>query len=1324
MKTLTLTLLSLALLAIGLTNVQAQPYTANWIGPTNGDWNTDANWDTGLAPADATTNAIIGPTNILTYNSPMVAAGFGVLTNWGVLSINASGFNNNGIFMLYPGGTGKLYVNSGGIVNVTGNIGMMSNSVINMAAGSSVTLSGTLYIGSGATGGSGTGTANSLASMTNNSGILSAAGVSLNAANGSVGNGSANLFVINGGTNNLGNVYVGRASGSTQVAQGREGLVINGGIVNMTSMAVGQNAWGAMIINSGTITNTGNGRMWMRDTAGRPSRMYQLGGLYVTAGNNYLVTSNGVSVATAFSVLGGTNYSGGFVFGEMGPVTNNTGIVNFTNAAVMYVGSGGISSNGSSTINASLNNGGLFGATADWTSSASMILNGVNSVFTFQAADADGTAHNITLNNPLSGAGSLNKKGAGTLTLNATSTYAGSTLINAGTLALGASGVITVSPIIVGSGNTFDVTAVTGGYNVNANQVLSGSGTVTGAVSVASAGIINPGSNALTGTLTFKNDVVETGGAFNHFDLSGNPAGPDNDFIVVNGSLTVSGTNTIEIGGAPQNQAVYKLFQYGTFSGDTTNFTTSGGTLSNSVANSAIYLVAYSTNHPPTNVTWLGNPTVNNWEMLTTTNWSIAGTGPATNFVTGDLARFDSVGAANPLVNIVGNVTPGSVTVDATSDYTFGGTGSINGTTGLTKTNSGTLNILTVNNYSGATVISGGVLAVTNLANGSSPSAIGSANVDPANLIIQNGTLRHEGPNVSTDRGVTLVTNTSAAIDVTNSTATLTLSGTLTGPGTLVKAGQGRLILSGANSYGSTVTSNGILQINTSISALGSGAVTFAGGGLSLNVSSQQTYNNPINVITTGTLISAGGKNNVLSGAWAGSGTLLVDVGNSTASYVTINTDMTTNFTGAIVVSNASSGFFRFNGGGGSGGAQQSTGSTTATFDLGNSSVIMINRNGGGDLYGHYSLGAFAGGTNTVLRGSANAGSASTYHIGAKNLDTTFSGKITDGTGGTAATVGITKVGTGTLTFDGGVNVDITTDGFNFYTNTAGSSTNLSYSGPTVISNGVLRLVTPVTLTNSPNGNPATTITLASPSAVLDGSVMGYYVNEYDADAITVTNVLRFTNGIYELAPNQTLRGIGTILASNVLADANSQLSPGLPLGTLNASQKIELAGAVNMSVNAIGSPNCSKIVAPNIQVDGTAVLTVTNLGPEGGATFQLFSSAVTGFASVNLPALTGTNSWVNNLAVDGSITLIAPPAVPATLPALTNAFDPASGKLTLSWGEEYKGLYRLLVQTNTTDVGLANSGWVEWTGASATNKVIITVDQTRGTVFFRLIYP
>jgi len=1316
MKTLKITLLGIALLAISLANSQAQT-AATWIGPVSGgEWNTGANWDTTAPPLDATTNAIVGAVNNINYNLPMAVSSFGVLTNNGTLNVNTNGFNCSAIVMVSPNGTGKIFVNTGAVINVTGNFGFMSNAVVNMSVGSSVTIGGTLYVGCGTNnggGGGGGGTPSCLGAMTNNGGALTAAGLGLNSPNGSVGNGLANLFVINGGTNNLGSVYVGRASGATQVGLGLEGLVINGGFVNMTSLLIGNNAWGAMLVRPGaTVTNTGDGRIRMIATTARPARMYQTGGLYVTAGTNYLSPTNAAAAVVAFSVTGGTNYSTGFQFGEL----INTGTVNFTNGAVMYLGSGGIGSNGVVTINAALNNGGLFGATADWTSFSPLILNGVGTTFTFQAADADGTAHNITLaGGGLRGTGSLNKVGAGILTLNAPNTYSGNTLINFGTLAMGPSGSNTSPLTIVGSGTTFDVSAVTGGFVLSAAQTLSGSGSVNGTVTTpATIGLpaptINPGSNTLTGTLTLLNDLVEQGGAINHFDLSGNPLGTGNDFLHVTGALTVSGTNVIEIGLAPQNGGVYKLIQYGTFSGSLANFSTLSGTLSNNVANKIIYLIAQSNNHAPTNMVWLGNALTNNWDMLITSNWSIAGTGPSTNFVTGDDAHFNNVGAANSLVNIVGGVTPGSVTVDSTSDYTFTGLGSIAGISGLTKTNSGRLIILNTNTYTGPTVINGGILVVPYLANGSSASSIGAANSDPANLVISNGTLSYFGPSVSIDRGITLATNFGGILDITNGT-TLTENGPLGGGGGLVKAGPGTLILATANSYsGPTTLSNGVLRINSTIAALAN-TVVFAGGTLSLNISAQQTFLNPLDVATTGTLISSGGNNNVLQGAWSGSGTLSMT--ETTGGFITINADMTTNFTGTILMTDTSAGQLRFNGGGGPTGPQASSGSATATFDLGNSYVVLLNRNGGGTNYGNYYLGALAGGPGTYLRGSANSGSPSTYVIGDKNLSTVFSGTIQDGYANAgspqaSAAVSIVKTGTGSLTLNGSTNnfvVTINDDGSTSTNYFPGNG--LVYTGSTTISNGVLALIVPASPTNS------SAVTLAGASAVLDATQMGYLDGSLNL----------VTNGFLEVISGKTLAGIGTILASNIVADAGSILSPGLPVGTLNAGQKIEIAGQVGMSINAAATPNCSKIVSPVITVDGSASLTVTNIGLEGGATFQLFNHPVN-FTSVILPTPSGTNIWQNNLAANGSITLLAPALVLVNTNAtsITNSFNPATRQLTLEWPLDHTG-YHLQVQTNSVAVGISNN-WFEVAGSTATNKMIITIDPSKGSLFYRIIYP
>src|SRR5579859_2387644 len=105
---------------LAICNVAQAQSSATWIGPASGgEWNTAADWNSTHVPGVGT-NAFIGAGTNVSYNLPMAAASFGVLTNSGVLNINTNGFNNTGITMLNPGGTGKLFINTGGLVNVAG----------------------------------------------------------------------------------------------------------------------------------------------------------------------------------------------------------------------------------------------------------------------------------------------------------------------------------------------------------------------------------------------------------------------------------------------------------------------------------------------------------------------------------------------------------------------------------------------------------------------------------------------------------------------------------------------------------------------------------------------------------------------------------------------------------------------------------------------------------------------------------------------------------------------------------------------------------------------------------------------------------------------------------------------------------------------------------------------------------------------------------------------------------------------------------------------------------------------------------------------------
>ena len=151
--------------------------------------------------------------------------------------------------------------------------------------------------------------------------------------------------------------------------------------------------------------------------------------------------------------------------------------------------------------------------------------------------------------------GGLTKAGAGTLTLTATNTYNGNTMVSNGVLALGVSGSITNSPLVrLASGAALNPPAA--GLMLRAGQTLAGSGTVNGNVTLASGAKLQPGVATLrltiSGNLTLTNNllVADLGGAtlgpgtYRLIDYSGAKTGSFNPTpLLVNGSTT--GTPTI-----------------------------------------------------------------------------------------------------------------------------------------------------------------------------------------------------------------------------------------------------------------------------------------------------------------------------------------------------------------------------------------------------------------------------------------------------------------------------------------------------------------------------------------------------------------------------------------------------------------------------------------------------------------------------------------------------------------------------------------------------------------------------------------------------------
>ncbi|TAL00211.1 MAG: hypothetical protein EPO07_10035 [Verrucomicrobia bacterium] len=630
------------------------------------------------------------------------------------------------------------------------------------------------------------------------------------------------------------------------------------------------------------------------------------------------------------------------------------------------------------------------------------------------------------------------------------------------------------------------------------------------------------------------------------------------------------------------------------------------------------------------NLVWSGVGNI--WDLNTNANW-LDGASAAT-FNYGDAVTLDDTASGGlRLITLIGKyLSASSVTVDSTLAYSFqaSSTGSFAGPGKLIYKGTGQFTVANANTYSGGTTISNSsaLLILKNYA------GLGTG---PVTLAKAGGLLQvtdYGNASLGINGEIIVADDFTIEFDATSSTSgSGTFSGVLLGN---LSGTAGKTLTLNANPintttnqrvrvYGSNTTYNANLVLNNSLLTLAP-----------YNASGAQVYNG---------VISGSG-----SYTHRGNGTSILN-GQNTYSGGTIPTQGIIAF-GADSVGSVTSGPI----GTGPLFIAPETGSAN-----GNGHVIAY---GGARTIANaiqYPSGTnnqtlIIGGTNNLtftgayaLNGQDGLGTATNRFLNVTNSGlTTISGVISDNSAG----YGLVKLGSGTLVLGG----------------------NETYTGPTIISNGTLRV---------------------------SGSLAA-------ASAVTVA-----TNGV--------LGGTGTVNGS-VTVQPFGAIAPGASIGTLNLNN-LTLGGNLNIEVNRSGPASDSLNVSGILTNSGTGTVNVSNVGAnlQAGDIFTLFNKALTNGNALTITGGGSSVTWSNRLAVDGKIQVLA--VVPTTPTNLT--FNVSGNTVTLSWPGNYQG-WILQSQTNNLNSGIVTnkSAWYDWPGSESVTTTNLPVNPANPTVFYRLRYP
>ena len=197
----------------------------------------------------------------------------------------------------------------------------------------------------------------------------------------------------------------------------------------------------------------------------------------------------------------------------------------------------------------------------------------------------------------------------------------------------------------------------------------------------------------------------------------------------------------------------------------------------------------------PASVVWA--PTDNSiWNLNDFANFVISGEAEATPFVSGDNILFND-DAAKYSVSVDGSVSPATFTVNSTTAYTFGGSGSIEGNAQFIKEGTGTVTMNGSNSYTGGNHLRGGITKVTNLSNQySEVGNLGGITTSADKFTMENGAVLQTTAAIETGSPMKMVGEEGGVINNSgNFRCGAALSGTV-----LTKKGTGALFVTSGSS--------------------------------------------------------------------------------------------------------------------------------------------------------------------------------------------------------------------------------------------------------------------------------------------------------------------------------------------------------------------------------------------------------------------------------------------------------------------------------------------------------------------------------------------